>query len=123
MAEEKKVPDSFDAETFKAYEDGKHRRYELLFAVNGGAFAVAKFLVGKDAAVVLGSLTLRQLSIGMVLFTAFMTADIFAFGQKMRRYLPGAFTWEGKTVLILMGSLICAGWVSVAGWQFGWQLK
>ena len=27
------------SESFKAYEDGKHRRYSLLFAVNGGAFA------------------------------------------------------------------------------------
>jgi hypothetical protein len=28
------------------YEEGKHRRYSLLFSVNGGAFAVAKILVG-----------------------------------------------------------------------------
>ena len=27
------------------FEDGKHRRNTLLFAVNGGAFAVAKLLV------------------------------------------------------------------------------
>jgi hypothetical protein len=39
MAEEPRIPD-----IFRAYEEGKHRRYNLLFAVNGGAFAVAKLL-------------------------------------------------------------------------------
>ena len=29
-------------EAFKLYEDGKHRRYQLLFAVNGGAFAIGR---------------------------------------------------------------------------------
>jgi hypothetical protein len=37
MFEEKKI-----SENFKAYENGKHRRYNLLFSVNSGAFAVAK---------------------------------------------------------------------------------
>jgi purine-cytosine permease-like protein len=37
------------------------------------------------------------------------------FGQKMRRiYLPDAFGWQGKVVLVLIGALICAGWVLVA---------
>ena len=30
-------------EAFKIYEDGKHRRYSLLFAVNGGVLAILKF--------------------------------------------------------------------------------
>ena len=116
MSEEKKVPESF-----KAYEDGKHRRYSLLFAVNGGAFAVAKLF--SDAKIfsdpktanVLGSLTLRQLSLGMILFTIVMVVDIFMFGEKMRtKYLPDAFGWQGKAVLLLLGVLICAGWFLVA---------
>ena len=102
-------------EGFKAYEDGKHRRYSLLFAVNGGAFAVAKLFASEDAAKFLGNLTLRQLSFGMILFTVVMVADIFMFGEKMRTaYLPGAFAWQGKTVLVLTGVLICAGWFLVA---------
>lgn len=110
MDEEKKVPESF-----KTYEDGKHRRYQLLFAVNGGAFTVAKLFADKSAVNVLGSLTLCQLSAGMVLFTAVMTADIFMFGEKMRtKYLSDAFGWQGKTVLILIGTIICAGWILVA---------
>src|SRR5437762_1952081 len=44
MNDEKKVPESF-----KTYEEGKHRRYTLLFAVNGGAFALAKFIADKVA--------------------------------------------------------------------------
>jgi len=110
LSAEKLVP-----ETFKAYEDGKHRRYQLLFAVNGGAFAVAKLFAAPEASSVLGSLTLRQLAIGMVLFTIVMTVDIFIFGEKMREnYLRNAFGPAGKVVLMLIGTLICAGWILVA---------
>jgi len=110
ISEEKKVPESF-----KAYEDGKHRRYSLLFAVNGGAFAVAKLFADSHTSNVLGSLTLRQLSIGMILFTVVMVLDIYMFGEKMRtQYLPDTFSWQGKTVLLLLGLLICAGWFLVA---------
>jgi hypothetical protein len=110
VSEEKKLPESF-----KAYEDGKHRRYSLLFAVNGGAFAVAKLFADPKTSNVLGSLTLRQLSIGMILFTIVMVLDIYMFGEKMRsQYLPEGFGWQGKIVLLLLGILICAGWFLVA---------
>ncbi len=102
------------AESFKIYEDGKHRRYELLFGVNGGAFAVAKLFTEKDAMALLGNLTLSQLAIGMILFTIVMTADIFMFGEKMRNnYLDSLFGKEGKRVLFAIGFLICAGWFFV----------
>jgi hypothetical protein len=108
--EQKLVP-----ENFKLYEEGKHRRYNLLFAVNGGAFAIAKMFSDRNAAAVLGHLSLPQLSIGMILFTIVMIVDIFMFGEKMRRaYLPEAFGWQGKTVLVLIGTLICAAWFLVA---------
>ena len=110
LKREKNVPESF-----KAYEDGKHRRYSLLFAVNGGAFAVAKLFSEPQNANVLGSLTLGQLAVGMILFNVVMVADIFLFGQKMRtKYLPDDFAWQGKLVLLLLGVLICGGWFSVA---------
>lgn len=109
MAEDKNVPESF-----RTYEDGKHRRYSLLFAVNGGAFAVAKLFAEGKAVNVLGNLTLPELSIGMILFTIVMTVDIFMFGEKMRTtYSLDAFSWQGKTVLIMIGILICAGWFLV----------
>lgn len=108
--EEKNVPESF-----KAYEDGKHRRYSLLFTVNGGAFAVAKLFSEPQNVNVLGSLSLPQLSVGMILFTIVMVVDIFMFGEKMRtKYLPDDFGWQGKAVLLLLGVLICSGWFLVA---------
>ena len=110
MSEEKSVPESF-----RTYEDGKHRRYSLLFAVNGGAFAVAKLFAEGKTVSVLGNLTLRELSVGMILFTVVMTLDIFMFGEKMRTtYSLDAFSWQGKTVLAVIGFLICAGWFLVA---------
>ena len=99
------------------YESGKHRRYSLLFAVNGGAFAIARLLVGEEGrGVVLGGLTLSALAIGMVLFTAVMAADIYLFGAKMRALLcrMGAmelFGAPGKIVLLLLALLIAGGWV------------
>lgn len=68
---------------FINYEDGKHRRYGLLFAVSGGAFTIAK-LFGDNSfqSTVLGNLTLSQLSLGMVLFTIIMVVDIFLIRRK-----------------------------------------
>jgi hypothetical protein len=96
------------------YENGKHRRYNLLFSVNGGAFAIAKLLTGEPGkpGIVLGALTLPELSAGMALFTAVMVADIYSFGYKMRKNnLPEAFDWRGKAVLLLLGVLVVAGWL------------
>ena len=102
------------AESFKLYEDGKHRRYSLLFGVNGGAFAVARLFTDAEAVSLLGNLTLGQLAIGMIIFTIVMTADIFVFGEKMRKtYLKDTFSEYGKAVLLLIGFLICAGWFLV----------
>ena len=101
-------------ESFRIYEEGKHRRYGLLFSVNGGAFAIAKLFSDANTAKLLGDLTLRQLAIGMILFTILMTADIYMFGKKIREnYLPDAFTVQGRAVLLLIGFLICAGWYLV----------
>jgi hypothetical protein len=103
-------------EAHELYENGKHRRYTLMFAVNGGAFAIAKLLAGESgkSGVVLGSLTLQELAIGMALFTAFMTWDIYVFGLKMRAtYLPHSFEWQGKLVLIVLGALQFTGWLLV----------
>jgi hypothetical protein len=97
------------------YENGKHRRYSLLFSINGGAFAIAKLLAGEgqhDGAV-LGALSLKELSAGMALMTVVMVIDIYAFGEKMRQNLPNAFGPVGKAVLLLLGALTTLGWVIV----------
>ena len=101
-------------ESFKMYEEGKHRRYGLLFSVNGGALAIAKLFTDEKAAAFLGNLTISQLSIGMIIFTIVTAMDIFMFGEKMRiTYISGVFGWQGKLVLILIGLLICTGWFLV----------
>ena len=103
-------------EAFDVYENGKHRRYSLLFTVNGGAFAIAKLLTGEPgkAGVVLGDLTLFQLSVGLIAFTAVMAWDIWEFGEKMRStYLKDAFGKKGKVVLILLAAIISFGWLLV----------
>src|SRR5215468_10280808 len=71
-------------ETYKLYEDGKHRRYELLFAVNGGGFAVGSLFKENNVVELLGNLTISQLAIGMAVFTVAMYADIMVFGIRMR---------------------------------------
>jgi hypothetical protein len=105
-------------EIFKAYEDGKHRRYSLLFSVNGGAFAIAKVLADatpEAKLTVMGNLHVWQLSIGMLAFTILMVFDIYKFAEKMRSLQknadPAIFKTEGKVVLLLIGTLICLGWL------------
>jgi hypothetical protein len=102
-------------DAYTLYEAGKKRRYDLLFAVNGGAFAIAQLLNKPDSKLP-GSLSLTDLAIGMAIFTILMTYDIYAFGEKMRdRHLPGeVFGPVGKAVLRLIGLLIVSGWLLVA---------
>jgi hypothetical protein len=102
-------------DAYTLYEAGKKRRYDLLFAVNGGAFAIAQLLNKPDSKLP-GSLSLTDLAIGMTIFTILMVWDIYAFGEKMRdRHLPGeVFGPVGKAVLRLIGLLIVSGWLLVA---------
>ena len=106
------------------YENGKHRRYNLLFAVNGGAFAVAKIMTvikpdGDIQNIVLGSLSLEELSLGMTIFTLIMGADIFVFGfnskETNKEWYKPPFGLPGILVLVSICLLICAGWLRVGG--------
>jgi hypothetical protein len=109
-------------EAFELYENGKHRRYELLFAVNGGAFAVAK-VIGPNRPD-LGKLHLPQLALVMILFTLVMVYDIYKFGDKWHKLglkispsqIHQIFGPPGRAVLFAIGSLLCAGW-ALAAWQ------
>ena len=114
------MTENLNLEVFKVYEDGKHRRYSLLFSVNGGAFAIAKLLAGgENLDKVVGHLHLRPLSVGMVVFTMLMVYDINKFAVKMRSLQenrePEVYGKPGKWVLRLTGILICAGWL-LAAW-------
>jgi len=113
------MDDTTNLGVFKEYEDGKHRRYGLLFSVNGGAFAIVQFLdkPAPNHAWTFGHLDLQHLAWGMFLFTLLMIFDIYTFGEKMRELQkekhapPEIFQEAGKVVLLSIGALICAGWL------------
>jgi hypothetical protein len=106
---------------FKEYEDGKHRRYDLLFKVNGAAFVIAGlFTKGDTHDIIQGVFSLQMLGIGMALFTLLMGIDIFAFGWNMKQVEPhtalsqGLFRPIGMVVLTCIVVLIMFGWALVA---------
>lgn len=103
-------------EKLAIYTDGKMKRYSLLFGVNGGAFAIVQ-LIADGSNKLPGTLTLRDLAMGIILFTVLMTMDIWLWGQLMRREgLAGelAFSPFGKAILLLIAGLIISGGVLVA---------
>ena len=97
------------------YESGKKRRYELFFAVNGGAFAITKIFHDPDKPNFLGSLTITELAIGMTLFTIIMALDIFFFGWGIRKYGFG-IRKLGIFVIVLLAILLSLGWL-LAGFE------
>lgn len=103
-------------DAFTAYENGKARRYGLLFAVNGGTFALAKLLSDTKSAQILQSVALFLLAAGMICFTVLMCRDIKAFGEKMRdNYLPSVFGPKGEQLLKYIQYLLIIGWIMVVG--------
>ena len=98
---------------FKDYEAGKRRRYELLFAVNGGAFALAGWLADGNAyrSIRIGGLEAHHIGLGMAAFVAIMCLDLFAFGLRFREF----FGLPGKLVIFGLGSLLIAGWLLAGG--------
>jgi hypothetical protein len=101
-------------DAFTAYENGKGRRYSLLFAVNGGAFALAKLLADDKTVKSLKGINIYCLAIGMIIFTFVMWYDIFKFGTNMQNYVSTVFRSAGKKVLAWICLLIIAGWFLVA---------
>ena len=103
----------------RTYIDGKMRRFNLLFAVNGGAFAIAKLMTETDKSgndVVLGDLKLWHLAVGSTIFTLLIVADNYLWAERMRKNFLGdlAFNAPGKVVLLSLGILIISAWSLVA---------
>ena len=98
-------------EDLALYLEGKMKRYSLLFSVNGGAFAIAKFSgEGHD----IGGFSITSLSVGAALFTVIMTADIWLWGAAMReRHGRRLFGPVGQTILLMIGALLFSGWILV----------
>lgn len=106
------------------YETGKGRRYNLLFAVNGGAFAILELIAGSgetvrsallESGVVLGDLRAWHLAVGMALFDLVMTVDLYAFGKDLHaRSGEAVFRAAGRIVLVLIGLLLSTAWLLAA---------
>lgn len=101
-------------QALSTYIDGKIKRYNLIFAVNGGAFALAKLIKASAPENPLGNLTLTPLAIGAIAFTFLMWFDIWLWGEMMRNgYFHGeeVFQWRGKAILSLLASLLIIAWL------------
>jgi hypothetical protein len=103
-------------EIYKIYEDGKHRRYTLLFAVNGAAAAITGIIqkVGSD---------FKEIAFLLVAITIVLCFDISVFGQRIRLVAgdqesgpwTGIFSLYGKVALGVTGALLAVGWLAAAG--------
>jgi hypothetical protein len=116
-------------ELYGLYQDGKMKRYSLLWAVNGGAFAILKFSLERWNPTAQGpsagpagtswmdnALLLDQIPWGMVMFTLLMFLDIWKFGWTMRGQAgleSSAFQGVGQFVLIMISALILTCWTMV----------
>ena len=108
-----------ELDELKTYIDGKMKRYNLLFAVNGGAFAIAK-LIGEGKNV--GEVTLLYLAMGAILFTILMWWDIWCWGWLMKKEYDNRgkgermFGWVGKLILSSLTLLLTGVWI-LAAWK------
>jgi hypothetical protein len=101
-------------EAFKVHEDGKHRRYSLLFSVNGGALAIAKMFSDPNVVIFLRSLKIWEVAVGMIVFTTLMWCDLWVFAERMRCDVgdvrgpasKGVFSRTGKIVISVVSFLI-----------------
>lgn len=99
------------------YSTGQMKRYYLLFAVNGGAFAIAKLLAESETQVIVGGLSLQALAVGCILFTGLMWRDIYAFGELLRTQIFGGkdiFQEGAKLILACLCVLLILGWLLAA---------
>jgi hypothetical protein len=116
---------------FGVYQDGKSRRFSLLFTVNGGAFALVGFLAGDQPRVAFGVFSLWAfvvIPLALVLFTRAMRDDFFVFGEAMRQVwrdaglgCPEIFSEKEQRIVRYVTALICASWglavaLVVASW-------
>lgn len=105
---------------FRFYEEGKARRYNILFAVNTAVFGILKIVPNSKLGVLSGR-DAGQFAFGMALFTLVIGFDLWMFGIKMRKAGdPGAplheglFAIPGRLVLVMLCGLMAGGWLAVA---------
>lgn len=107
------------ADIYKLYEDGKKRRYDLLFAVNGGVFAIVSGVKALGAANLPG-IALPRIAIAMAVLTGLFGYDIWKFGMRMREKATddqlesdkGIFAKPGRIVLCGICGVLMLSWLS-----------
>ena len=104
---------------FRFYEEGKARRYNILFAVNTAVFGILKVVPDSKLGVLSGR-DAGQFAFGMALFTLVIGFDLWMFGIKMRKagdpHAPlneGLFALPGRLVLVVFCALMAGGWLAV----------
>jgi hypothetical protein len=103
-----------DNDIYTLYENGKGRRYNLLFSVNTAAWAIFSYSVKNNAMY----LSLEMfITSAMIAFTAIMFFDIWSFGTNMgnlgKSINVKLFGMPGRWVLWLICLLIAAMWAAV----------
>jgi hypothetical protein len=105
------------ADIFKLYEDGKKRRYDLLFAVNGGVFAIVNGVKALGAANLPG-FALPRIAIAMTVLTGLFGYDIWQFGKRMREKATDDELLIGKGIFAKPGRIVLCGICAVL--MFSW---
>jgi hypothetical protein len=107
------------------YENGKGRRYKLLFAVNGGAYVLIGFLVDKGDALKLspvGVWAFVLIPLALAFYTLLMYWDIDAFGKRMKRIDDDLYQKQGQRHLLYVCMLLMVAWVlAIAAIIFQWS--
>ena len=103
---------------FRAYEEGRDRRYRLLFAVHGGALALVGLVIQNLGAVIDADQIPALVAGFAAIFAAIsvlMGFDLYGFGVKMRR-LEGnghLFSFAGQLVVLAITGLLALAWAGI----------
>lgn len=125
MSGEKKAWD-----VYGTYQEGKMKRYGLLFSVNGGAYAVVTWKAEHPDNPLGASASLTNIAVVVALtaslLSALMFVDIWLFGRMMRQQAPKDelvyFGPHGKAVLTSIVLVLGAAWTALLIPTMLWSL-
>jgi hypothetical protein len=112
-----------DWDAYNTYQDGKMKRYTLLFSINGGAYAIVTWVAEHMGAAerISRAASLKPIAVVVAiaasLFTALMCVDLWLFGRMMKKAGTGVdlvyFGEHGKAVLASIVLILLVAWVGV----------
>jgi hypothetical protein len=109
VSTDKEKQAQIELNVLQTYIDGKLKRLNLLFLVNGGAFAIVELSVGDNSELI----PMKALATGAIVFTTVMVCDTWLWAQMMKDRFLGSlgFGYPGKVILFVLGLLITVGWL------------